>query len=113
MKNFTKISDEPAPRKKKKKNARCIDATTISRREEKKKKKDTSHMQTKHLAFWPESGRVARERDVISLVIFRNKTANDSPAKSRKLVLNLVRDLFTRVSFGGISCSFNLRQRSN
>lgn len=39
VKNFTKISDEPAPRKKKKKNARCIDATTISRREEKKKKK--------------------------------------------------------------------------
>lgn len=33
---------------------------------------------------------------------------NDSPAKSRKLILNLV---YPRVSFGGISCSFNLRDR--
>lgn len=31
-------------------------------------------MQTKRLAFWPKSGRVDRERGVISLVIFRNKT---------------------------------------
>lgn len=74
-------------------------------RGKKKEKKDTSHMQTKHLAFRPrkvDAWLEKRERNFPGY--FSRWTV--SPAKSRKLILNLVRDR-------GISCSFNLRERSN